>query len=75
MDDKLLLPGVFSGQSCCFCFLIVCGLDQPVLVGDIVNEEEEVSQDNCRPCSLPDDIDRSSEFDHIIILSSTSSSE
>ena len=24
LDDKLLLPGVFSGQSyCCFCFLVV----------------------------------------------------
>jgi len=46
-DDKLLLPGVFSDQSyCCFCFLVVSGLDhQPVLVGDIV-EEEEVSHDN-----------------------------
>ena len=46
-DDKLLLPGVFSGQSYCFCFLVVSGLDhQPVLVGDIVEEEEEVSHDN-----------------------------
>jgi hypothetical protein len=24
VDDKLLLPGVFSGQCCfCFCFLVV----------------------------------------------------
>jgi hypothetical protein len=49
LDDKLLLPGVFSGQSYCFCFcfLVVSGLDhQPVLVGDIVKEEEEVSYDN-----------------------------
>ena len=47
LDDKLLLPGVFSGQSySCFCFLIVSGLDhQPVRVGDVV-EEEEVSHDN-----------------------------
>ena len=22
LDDKLLLPGVFSGQSYCFCFLV-----------------------------------------------------
>ncbi len=47
LDDKLLLPGVFSGQSYCFCFLVVSGFDhQPVLVGDIVVEEEEVSHDN-----------------------------
>jgi len=47
LDDKLLLPGVFSGQSHCFCFLVVSGLDhQPVLVGDIVKEEEEVSYDD-----------------------------
>ena len=50
MDDKLLLPGVFSGQCCfCFYFLVVSGLDhQSVRVGDIVvdDEEEEVSHDN-----------------------------
>jgi hypothetical protein len=47
LDDKLLLPGVFSGQSYCFCFLVVSGLDHlPVLVGDIVKEEDEVSHDN-----------------------------
>ena len=49
LDDKFLLPGVFSGQSYCFCFLVVTlsGLDhQPVLVGDVVEEEEEVSHDN-----------------------------
>jgi len=39
LDDKRLLPGVFSCQSCCFCCLVVSGLDhQPVLVGDIVEE-------------------------------------
>jgi len=39
-DDKLLLPGVFSGQSYCFCFLVVSGLDhQPVRVDDFVVEE------------------------------------
>jgi len=48
LDDKLLLPGVFSGQSySCFCFLVVSGLDHlPVLVGDFVEEDEEVSHDN-----------------------------
>ena len=63
LDDKLLLPGVFSGQSYCFCFLVVSGLDhQPVLVGDFV-VEDEVSHDDllcCRPCYIPDDVDRSS---------------
>ena len=46
LDVKPLLSGVFSGQSYCFCFLVVSGLDhQPVRVGDVV-EEDEVSHDN-----------------------------